>query len=638
MKQESVKLFLRQRAWLLLLVCFLLRLGTACLQPNREADWQAEVSRGAYLHHMAVLEGRLTDEKRAYIEAENTQIREALSADPIAAHRAYADGEIDEQEFDRTVLLHRSGSEREQEFAAINDCFLRVSENPDRVYFVYPNGWIWLMGNDSTDFVLIMLIMLLTVPMICNEFSTGMYPILRTTANGGARLYAAKAGVCILAAVLAAVLMFAAQVICCAAVLGLPHGEYPLQSLRPFAQSPYAVSICGGALLTLLNRCIGAVYLALLMLCLSAVFRRALSAVFLGTASLLLPLMLFSQSDAKYRLPAPLGFLHAAGYLRGTFPASPGSQETVTVTVPQYCGVLAASAGIMVLLFCIGMIAYTGIPLRIRRRRIPPCMLCVCALLLTGCADSPPQNPDWTGFVFDQTKCVRTDRFTLQSDGQELWLEFPDSGGRARVCRDCFPDTDIQHGFPYFANGKTVWYVRRYSNYHLAVIALDTDDFSEKAVYELESSDNLGHRDLLFGLGAYLPTARPELVDIQCFFVHGGQLIMQQNRGIFCYDLDTGTEACLFDGYSRGLAYTDGALYFIDAFSDLYRYDLTDSVCEKLPVGKLDGLYAAENGLYCIAVRGGVYFVSTDGSTVTPLPDADPSDLEGTTDERSMMQ
>ena len=71
MKQESVKLFLRQRAWLLLLICFLLRLGTACLQPNREADWQAEVSRGAYLHHMAVLEGRLTDEKRAYIEAEN---------------------------------------------------------------------------------------------------------------------------------------------------------------------------------------------------------------------------------------------------------------------------------------------------------------------------------------------------------------------------------------------------------------------------------------------------------------------------------------------------------------------------------------------------------------------------------------
>ena len=593
-----------------------LRLVTALLQPNYAADYRMELYRDSYMQHMSVLAGSLDSEKQAYIEAQNARI--ARLAQPDTALEDYRSGAITEEEFDAQRTAYLTSSTLREEFAAINERYAAARENPDRVFFLYSNGWVGLLGNERLDFVLIFLIMLLSVPMICDEYTTGMYPILRAAANGGARLYLAKFAAAACAALTASVLLFAAELGYYAAVLGLPGGSYPLQSLPPFSDSPYAVSIAGAAVLTLLNRMLGALLLTALMLCLSAVLRRAVTAVFLGAAGLLLPHFLLAESTLKYLLPTPLGFLLSCGFLKSRFPVRPGAQEFLTVTPAQYRETACISAVLILLLFLLGLFAFCG--WKIPRRRFIPVLMC---LLLTGCAGQPAA-PDLNGVVFDSWSYLREKRDFSVADSEQYGkaIVFHDSGETVPLIHDCFTALNIANTKLYIA-GDTVCYVTDNEQHHCKIIALDIRDFSEQVIYQRTSYDT-EDRDILFGFGQYIPNGMPEDIEISSFFVHSGQLFMQRTDSIVCCDLQTGTETRLYEGKTQNLAATCGYLYFINDMWDLCRYDMQKGCAETLPVSKTRRIYAVENGLYCHDVKdNNFYYVSADGSTKELLPDFD---------------
>lgn len=623
MKYECRKLFVKRRAWLLMLGFLVLRLVTALLQPNYAADYRMELYRDSYMQHMSVLAGSLDSEKQAYIEAQNARI--ARLAQPDTALEDYRSGAITEEEFDAQRTAYLTSSTLREEFAAINERYAAARENPDRVFFLYSNGWVGLLGNERLDFVLIFLIMLLSVPMICDEYTTGMYPILRAAANGGARLYLAKFAAAACAALTASVLLFAAELGYYAAVLGLPGGSYPLQSLPPFSDSPYAVSIAGAAVLTLLNRMLGALLLTALMLCLSAVLRRAVTAVFLGAAGLLLPHFLLAESTLKYLLPTPLGFLLSCGFLKGRYPVTPYAADYLEITPQQYGFAVCGAVLVTLLLVITGMCVFAG--LRPRRRLL---LTLPALLLLTGCtgaAESQPRTPDLTGFLYDPelSQPVGNEYEAITGEDGTVYLRSRDTGARTPLIRDCFADKSVfgLGQMPYF-DGDTVCYLNQYSRFHYAVIALDTRDFSETVLQEVEWSDNIGAQERLFGLGAYLPAAAPHDETVFSFCVHDGFLFISKISGIFCCDLQSGAEHCICDRQAQRMAVAFGTVYYQDQLFDLYRCDLRTGQTEKLPVDKVDHFYAVGEGIVCQALRSGEFFcVSPDGARADLLPDFD---------------
>ncbi len=626
---ECKKLFIRKKAWLLLLIFTALRVLTAVTQRNYAADYRPEIYRDAYMQHMEILEGPLTDEKAAYIDGQNDLIRRMKRGGNDADIQQYISGEIDEETFNARFRSRRAADRREDEFAVINERYQSVKQNPERVYFMYSNGWVGLLGNEHFDFVLLILLMWLTVPTVCDEFSTGMYPLLRTTPNGGARLFAAKAAAASLAAVLSAVLMFAAEAGFYAAVMGLPDGSFPLQSLPPFAESPFQLSIFGAAMLTLLHHCIGALFVTALLLCLSAIFRRALSAVFVGSACLLLPYFLLAKRVEKYLLPTPLGFLFSCGWIQGRFPVEPYSQEYVTVTQTQYRHVLLASAGIIALLLLIGTAAYAGISLP-RRRKVKLSAVCMLLLLLTGCGEKPAESPGLDGLVYDKWRYQPVcEAFAVVRDENDSpCLSCKDSGALVPLVHDCFTEGAQQ---PFSAarlcyiDGDTVYYLIQHSMWHYEIIALDTRDFSEKSVHSAYWSDNLDKPDKLFGLGARLPSSAPQDETVDSFFVYHGQLILSKSAGIFCVDLASGAVTGIYEGKAENLAATNGYVFFLDDVLDLYRWDIRTGQTERVPVGKVERrFYAVEDGLYYKDLKDSAfYFVKPDGSGKTLLPDFD---------------
>lgn len=615
MKYELYKLFVKRRAWLLILIFMVLRLITVFLQPNYVRDYKMEMYRDSYMEYMEVLEGKLNDEKTAYIAEQNSRINELLKQDTSV--EAYVSGAISEEEFNERYRLRNTGYRQQEEFAVINEQYQNVLQDPERIYFIYSNGWTGLIGNENLDFVLLILLMLLIVPMICNEFVTDMYPILRTTPNGGARLFASKFAVGMITAVLSAVLLFAVEVIFFAAVFGLPSGTFPLQSLAPFANSPYQISIYGAAALTLANHCFGAMFMTALLMCLSALLRRSLSAIFIGTTGILLPFILFSESVMKYVFPTPLGFLLSCGFLKGYFPVAPFSSQFVTITPKQYIATVFISLGFMLILLLIGIMAFSGKKIRKRNKNTLAPMLCITFIFLTGCSNKSPE-PDFSGFVYDKWSYqpVNEEFSVVRDENNVVCISYTKSDELVPVIHDCFTDQiNFNLASMTFIDGETVYYLNQYQSFHYEIIALDTRDFSEQSVHEVEWSDNIEEMDMLFGLGKYLPKKMQQDEIVDSFFVHDDQLFISKSNGIYWYDLNSDRQICIYDKKADILAFTCGSVYYTDETLDVYRYDIKTKSTTKLPIGKTERFYAVENGLYCKDLLDGeFYFVNADGS------------------------
>lgn len=595
-----------------------LRLITVFLQPNYVRDYKMEMYRESYMQHMKVLEGKLNDDKIAYISDQNRKIRELMNQDTSVDK--YKNGQISEAEFNEHYRLRNEGSRQQDEFSVINERYQSVSNNPDRVYFIYSNGWTALIGNENLDFVLLILLMLIIVPMICNEFTTEMYPILRTTPNGGVRLYLSKFTVGIITATLIAFLFFIEEYIYFDAMFGLPSGSFPLQSLAPFEASPYQISIYGAAALTLVNSCIAAMFITALLMCLSAIFKRSLSAIFIGMSSILLPFVLFSESTMKYLLPTPLGFFLSSGFLKGYFPITPFSEKYVSITPKQYAITIIISVVSMVLLLFIGMIAFSG--KKLCRKKAMAWLLCIPFMILTGCGEKT-YEPDFSGFVYDKWSYRPVaDEFSVARDENNIvCILYTNDDTPQPLIHDCFKkQDDYTLATMPFIDGKTIYYLNQYWRCHYEIIALDTNDFSERSVHEVEWSDNTEEMDMLFGLGFYLPKKMPQDEAVDSFFIHDNQLFISKSHGIYWYDLNDNKQICIYDKKSDNLAFSCNSVYYTDETLDVYRYNVKTKETTKLDIGKTERIYAVENGVICKNLLDEeFYFVNYDGSSKKPF-------------------
>ena len=361
--------------------------------------------------------------------------------------------------------------------------------------------------------------------------------------------------------------------------------------------------------------------MAALLMCLSALFRRSLSAIFIGTTCVLLPFILFSESIMKYVFPTPLGFLLSCGFLKGYFPVTPFSSQFVTITPKQYISTVCISLGLMLMLLLIGMIAFGGKKIRIKKTLAP--VLCITFVFLTGCSNKSPA-PDFSGFVYDKWSYqpVNEEFSVVRDENNVACISYTKSGELVPLIHDCFTDqTDLNLASMTFVDGETVYYLNQYQNYHYEIIALDTRDFSERSVHEVEWSDNTEEMDMLFGLGFYLPKKMQQDEVVDSFFVHDDQLFLSKSNGIYWYDLNSDRQICIYDKKADDLAFTCSAVYYTDETLDVYRYDIKTRSAAKLPIGKTERFYAVENGLYCKDLLDGeFYFVNADGSQKERIP------------------
>lgn len=245
-----------------------------------------EQYRSEYEWYLKKVNGYCTDEKARYLEQEAKKITES-----------------------RKVL------ERQNGFEVIYQQYLYICENKENRCFLQTNGWTGLLGGGTLNFILFLGILLFVTPVFCSEYNCQMDALILTSKDGR------KSSLYKLLIIMAGVLLMCAGVSLMeygfySIKYGLPDGDYPIQSIRYFADSSKSITLFEGYVCISLLRLFGGVFFAILLTLLSVLAKKYALTLLAGAAAVLIPYIGLSKTSV-YRLPLPLAFLLGTDFFIG---------------------------------------------------------------------------------------------------------------------------------------------------------------------------------------------------------------------------------------------------------------------------------------------------------------------------------
>ena len=226
---ELKKMLMKRRGLLLITLFFLFRLGSLVLLDS-PANRDLELYREDYRFYLSKVEGPVTRDTAALLDEISQKIAEAGVELP-KLYNSFYDGNLTREELLVQAAPYVERLEHKHGFQLLYDQFIYAREDPERRYLLYDNGWNGLLAEGRLDVMFVSLLLLIITPMFCYEYQCSMDVLNLTTQKGGRRLTMIKlllaAGVVTILSLLNSTLEYAFYGV----RYGLPHGDYPLQSL-----------------------------------------------------------------------------------------------------------------------------------------------------------------------------------------------------------------------------------------------------------------------------------------------------------------------------------------------------------------------------------------------------------------------
>lgn len=466
LKIEWKKLWFYQRGIIIFLLS-LLAYTMLCLAAGCDSTKAAAQNEAVYLSYIQRWQGELNDQKESEMQAEY----DALNHD-------------DSQE----------AQENKAAFMEVYNQYYYAKEDPSRRFLMDEQGWNTLLTHDGVNFLLVLCLLGLCVPVFCGEYSCRMEQLLRSCRNGREQLAKVKLLIMAVTAILVTLLFQGVQFLIVWQTAGLKGFSYPLQSLSFFEASPYMLTIGQAYGIVVLCRAAGAAWFAVMTAFFSVWCRKTVLTIFAGISVSLLP-HLFGSSFLKYVLPLPAGLLAGTGYLWGTL-TEPRYNDDFTeirdvvifrrVSPKEFGILLGLFAALLLILLLFTVRRYTGRKSGVNIR-FPLCAAFVMSLFvfpLTGCSRGAPAenvydffgNNDYgenTDYTIELDLPENTIRATDRKTGEEILLNrstFQNQGDIFAIyvtestCYYAMQNTD--------GTGEGVW-----------VYGIDLHDFSEWLAY-----------------------------------------------------------------------------------------------------------------------------------------------------------
>ena len=582
---EWKKLMIYQRGLCYILATLLV--STVWLAAtDRPQNSAMEEYRKEYEWYLERLAGACTEEKAAWLEQEARAITEARYA-RSQSQESYYNGQITAEQYERqiaevnTVLAHEHG------FEAVYRQYLYVCENTGNRYFLKTNGWAGLFSSQTLDFPLFLVILILAATVFCSEYSCQMDALLRT-ATQSRKSARSKAVITLCAVFVLCGGLALIRFVFFGMKYGLPHGEYPVQSIACFGGSTKNISLLAAYLILTVLRCFGSVYLAALLLFTSVLVKKYALTVVIGVASTLIPYIGLSKQIC-YRLPLPLPFLLASGFLEGASSVEDSLTGEPMVTFsersPQELLALLGLSAVCCVLMVGWVLRQNTNCWQSGRKPVRGCgaaVLCLLVLLsLSGCSVAESANG-----IFNSSSQSVSETYSVIFDDQTRTyaLENRATGALTDLALSplfgVFSDGEsikavyMDAPYIYYMASRTEQYVDRVGSYNstatqVSIVRLNTKTFEEQVIFEKITDSG---RSLL-GIDYTVGDTWIFLQYCYGFFLNDDSLFFITNDGI----TEVGRRSQrtqMLDIPARGnIAFDGRTIYFINEDSLLTAYD-----------------------------------------------------------------
>lgn len=591
MQYEIRKMFWHQKGLWLILLYFVLSIA-GLLLFDTPANPEIEQNKAAYDTYLQQVEGKCTDGTEAFLSKEAERIAEANSK-LQNLYDDYSNGKLTEQELTSQVAGAGETVRYQKGFELVFEQYNGVQENKENRWFLYTNGWDGLLSHDSLNLPFVLLLLLLITPVFCQEYESGMNELIMTEPKGAKRQALRKVVLVVLVACALCLLDSGMRFLFFALKYGLPHGDYPLQSLSYFATSTRKATLLGAFLKISCGKLFGSLSLAVLILFVSACVRKYALTLFVSTAAVLLPYFGLSLSSAKYFLPGPLGFMISTGFFRGNEYQYDAATQEKTMVFQEIRG---TARGLLIgVTFCLA-IAMTAIllkkhtniwcarkPRQMKKAVCLVLLLCVSASMLSGCGVSSAAQ-EHPLFNLEQSNAYENSNYQFyvenSNSDKATWMMKNKSTGKTEKLIHNPMQALSKVPEAIYGCGDSVYYIQKDSDAsgffstadRFSVVEVDTRNFSEKIIFERNLNTN---RDTFLSLG------KPQEQDVKSFSLVNAFFLDDQNlyfvgKGQVCkVNRTTGKRDIIIETPSlKSLSFDGTSIYYSNAESKLMKYDV----------------------------------------------------------------
>lgn len=591
MQYEFRKMFRHQKGlWLILLYFILSFAGLLIFDTPVNND--VERHREAYNHYLYQVEGKCTEETERLLSEEAQRISMA-NTELQRLYGDYYDGKLTEKEFTTQIAAAEETMRYQKGFELIYDQYNGIRQNTENRWFLYTNGWDGLLSHDSLDLLFVLLLLLLFTPVFCQEFESKMDELIMTEPKGARHHALHKIILVVLVVCILCLLNSGLQYSFYGWKYGLPHGNYPLQSLSYFSASTREVTLMGTFIKISFGKLFGSLSFAMLILFISVCVKRYALTLFTCTAVVLLPYYGLTLPSAKYFLPGLLGFMISTGFFRGNeYQYDAVTQEKVLTF--QEIGntarwlIFGITLCLMLIMAVIILKKHTNIwcAKNVLRVTNVPCLilvLCFTTSVFSGCSSSHTEQKHPL-FNLEQSNTYENDNYRFfvenpNTDEAAWMMENKSSGEIQRLVRNPI-QTATKVSEKIYGYDDFVYYMQIESyetgflstSEYFSIIEVDTRDFTERIVLERNLDTN---SDTFLGIGKPneqeiepFQFAEAFFLDDQYFYLIGNGKVSKVNR------ITGKTEIIIEVPVLKSLSYDGENIYYINEKSELMRYDV----------------------------------------------------------------
>jgi hypothetical protein len=569
-------------------------------------------NRTQYLPIINTYAGKITEAVSAEIETQYTAVTEA-QVNLTSLRQKYNSGEITEANYyTESRALEKLVNEKDL-FLTFYSQYIYAREKPEERYLLYDDGWNALLAQERLDWGFVLLIIVFAASVFGREYESDMRSTLIATKKGNTHLIAAKFISILMVVILCSVISSCVEYLFFSLKFGLPHGNYPLQSLSYFQDSAFHLTLQQTYLYISAYRLFGLFILAVVTMLISVLVQKTIVALSAGLMFVVLPYALPVNASVKYLLSSPLGFILAQGFFRGTQMGEAYQANQVlfqaisqSLQIRLVIGWLVL-AGIM--LFVIARKFLSARPFWPFRKQqlVLPLVLLILACL-AGCS-SPTASNQTMDRVFN---LADDSRFTVVNG--EIVVLFPsflmenmETHEVNDVIRDPFADDetiDQTVASIFSRDGKLDYLVK--TDDELKIVELELSTYRTKTLYDEDVSKipALIHSDLevhKWGLGK----------ENLAFFVDGNDIYLLSDMNLRRVNSVTGAmETLIKNIYGRNVAFDGEKIYYINTTFEIKTYNLASGEDNAISNIRADFLYVRGKKIYYRNVdKDGVVYV-----------------------------
>lgn len=631
-------LIYRRGFWIIssFLLLSLLWLAMTDQPQNREMmQYQEE-----YSWYLKKVTGAYTKEKATYLEQEAQRISSAQNTQKELLDLYYA-GQISVEEFQlkyaqlEDIIKHKDG------FEVLYDQYLYVCENKENHYFLQTNGWSGLLSRNVFSFPLFLVLLLTITPIFCSEYNCKMDGLIRTMQNGHRNVFYK-----ILLALLMAIFLSLAESVLrflfFTVKYGLPHGDYPIQSIPYFGDYSQTISLMGGYWSITALRSFGTIIITVLILLLSVLLKKYALTMLVTAASTILPYIGLTMTQI-YHLPLPLTFFLATDFFVGSiYDSDPLTGEQVTIFREISRLELGILSGIMFwTCICALMLIWKKTSNNFskgkKKGRYYRCMvggLCF-LLLLTGCA-SPSEQPDDIAIynstdsrsahagdyeiIFDD----ETQKYLLYNQATDETLDLNRSAFAQNTNTGKILSVFSRGQYVYYLQLRTESYIDRVGIYNstaeiVSIVELNTETFEQQIIFEQIATPGRS----VFGVEYQTDDKWSFLLESTGFFLNNSSIFFQTNSSLRKVDRETNQISILDIPTDKNIAFDGKNIFYIDSLSMLIKYDTQTGVHTSYQDVFAYNFYLTEQKIYFINRTDDdkIYVCNLDGSNIQKIID-----------------